>query len=57
MLLGTLGASMLGNMLTGKGVMRVRKEVMRAGKGCNPMDHMGQHIYFRFILLSKIEIT
>lgn len=50
MLLGTLGASMLGNMLTGKGVMRVRKEVMRAGKGCNPMDHMGQHIYFRFIL-------
>ena len=33
MLLGTLGASMLGIILTGK-------EVMKAGKEYNDMDHM-----------------
>ena len=32
MLLGTLGASIFGNMLTEKGVIRVPKEVMRAEK-------------------------
>ena len=35
MLLGTVGASVLGNMLTGKRVMRARKDVMGAGKGYN----------------------
>ena len=34
MLLGTLGVSMLGNMLTGKG--------LRARTGYNAMDHMGK---------------
>ena len=34
-LLGTLGASMLGNMLTGKGVIRARR-------GYNNIDQLGQ---------------
>ena len=39
MLLGTLGASLLGNLLTGKGILRVgsgnnkRKGILRAGSG------------------------
>ena len=40
MLLGTLGASLLGNLLSGKGMMRagegivrVGDEIVRAGKG------------------------
>ena len=35
MLLGTLGASLLGNMLVGKGSITTRKDwgVIRAGKG------------------------
>ena len=35
MLLGTLGASLLGNILTGKGIYRAGKgeEVLRAGEG------------------------
>ena len=43
MLLGTLGASLLGNMLAGKGIVRVGsgnkkgKEIVRAGYG-NEMD-------------------
>ena len=40
MLLGTLSASILGNMLTGKGIMRAQKRMMRAGRGYNNMDHM-----------------
>ena len=41
MLLGTLGASLLGNLLTGKGIERVGsgnnkgKEIVRAGSGKN----------------------
>ena len=37
MLLGTLGASLLGNLLTGKGIYRAGKgkEVVRAGYGNN----------------------
>ena len=31
MLLGTLGASLLGNMLTGKGVIRAGEETARVG--------------------------
>ena len=40
MLLGTLGASLLGNLLTGKGIVRAgsgnkkRKRIVRAGNGC-----------------------
>ena len=37
MLLGTLGASLLGNRLTGRGVNRAGKGVVRAGYG-NKMD-------------------
>ena len=33
MLLGTLGASLLGNLLTGKGVNKKGKEIYRAGEG------------------------
>ena len=33
MLLGTLGASLLGNLLTGKGVFHTRKRVNKKGKG------------------------
>ena len=37
MLLGTLGASLLGNLLTGKGIHRAGEEIVRAGEG-NNMD-------------------
>ena len=40
MLLGNLGTSMLGNMLTEEGVMRPRKGVLRADTGYNNMDPM-----------------
>ena len=33
MLLGTLGASLLGNLLTGKGIMRAGDRIVRAGEG------------------------
>ena len=33
MLLGTLGASLLGNLLTGKGLYRNGKEMYRTGQG------------------------
>ena len=35
MLLGTLGASLLGNPLTGKGINRAGEGVLRAGYGNN----------------------
>ena len=47
MLLGTLGASLLGNLLTGKGIHRAGKGkgihragegIVRAGEGSNNMD-------------------
>ena len=42
MLLGTLGASLLGNMLTGKGIVRanygLRKWIVRAGYGKKKKD-------------------
>ena len=47
MLLGTLGASILGNMLTGKSVIRagkgVVKVVVRAGREYNNIDHMNKY--------------
>ena len=43
MLLTTLGASMLGNMLTGKGVRRAGKGVVRTGTRYNVMDHIDKH--------------
>ena len=42
-LLRTCGASMLGNMLTGKGFMNVRKGVVKAGRGYNNMNHMDKN--------------
>ena len=33
MLLGTLGASLLGNLLTGKGIIRTGEGIVRAGEG------------------------
>ena len=33
MLLGTLGASLLGNLLTGKGTVRVGEGIVKAGYG------------------------
>ena len=42
MLLGTLGASVLRNMLTGKGIMRAGHVVVRAETGYNATIHMGQ---------------
>ena len=51
MLLGTLGASLLGNLLTGKGVNKKGKGIHRAGEGTaragegNKMD-----FYYRLIL-------
>ena len=33
MLLGILGASLLGNLLTGKGIMRAGDGIVRAGEG------------------------
>ena len=33
LLLGTLGASLLGNLLTGKGIVRAGEVIVRAGYG------------------------
>ena len=38
MVLGTLGASLLENLLTGKGIRRAGEEIVRAGEGSNNMD-------------------
>ena len=35
MLLGTLGASLLGNLLSGKGTVRAGEGIERAGYGCS----------------------
>ena len=39
MLLGTLGASLLGNILAGKGINRAGEGVIRAGYGNKRQDH------------------
>ena len=38
MFLGTLEASLLGNLLTGKGINRAGKGIVRAGYGNNKKD-------------------
>ena len=38
MLLGTLGASLLGNLLAGKGINRAGEGIIRAGEGNNNTD-------------------
>ena len=44
MLIGALGALMLGNVLTEKGVVRARKGVVRAEMGYNNMYHMNKNL-------------
>ena len=39
MLLGTLGTSLLGNILAGKGINRAGEGVIRAGYGNKRQDH------------------
>ena len=39
MLLGTLGASLLGNILAGRGINRVGEGVLRTGYGNKRQDH------------------
>ena len=64
MLLGTLGASMLGSMLTRKGVMRAGKRFVRVGKlferawkGYDNMGHLDKKCFVPLHPLSNIEIT
>ena len=35
---------MLGNVLTGKGIIRARKGVVRAGREYNNMDHIYKNV-------------
>ena len=39
MLIGTLGASLLGDILTGRGINRAGEGVVRAGYGNERQDH------------------
>ena len=53
MLLGTLGASLLGNLLTGKGMMRAGEGIVRAGEGAkNYLNSL-----LPFYPLTNIEIS
>ena len=47
MLLVTLGASLLGNLLTGKGTIRAGEGVFRAVEG---IVRAGQDFYYRIII-------
>ena len=49
MFLRALGSSKLGNILTGKGVLKARKGVVRAGRVYNDID---KNVYFWSILLA-----
>ena len=40
MLLGTLGASLLGNILAGRGINRAGKGILRAGYGNKRQDYV-----------------
>ena len=50
MLLGTLGASLLGNLLTGKGVNKTGKGIHRSGKGIVKAGEGNMDFYYRLIL-------
>ena len=43
MLLGTLGASLLGNVLLGKGINRTGEGVISAGYGNKRQDHQNKN--------------
>ena len=65
MLLGTLGASLLGNLLTGKGIMRAGDGIVRAGEGSVANRAKGEGVEVKkklnsllpFHLLTNIEIN
>ena len=54
MLLGTLGASLLGNLLTGKGIMRAGDGIVRAGEGSKKKN---LNALLPFHPLTNIEIS
>ena len=56
MLLGTLGASLLGNLLSGKGMMRAGEGIVRAGEGSgSKKKHLNSLLTFH--PLTNIEIN
>ena len=55
MLLGTLGASLLGNLLTGKGIMRAGDGIVRAGEGSGSKKKLNSLLPFH--PLTNIEIN
>ena len=46
MLLGTLGGSLFGNLLTGKGTVRAGEGIERAGYGCSIKKNLNSTTYF-----------
>ena len=56
MLLGTLGASLLGNLLTGKGTVRAGEGTMRAGEGIEKKALMPPHPLTNFEIREYYEI-
>ena len=54
MLLGTLGASLLGNLLTGKGIIRASEGIVRAGEGSKKKK---LNLLLPFHPLTNIEIS
>ena len=57
MLLGTLGASLLGNLLTGKSIMRAGNGIVRAGEGSGSKKNPKFTITIPFHPLTNIEIN
>ena len=55
MLLGTLGASLLGNLLTGKGIIRAGDGIVRAGEGSKKKTKL--NLLLPFHPLTNIEIS
>ena len=55
MLLETLGAYMLGNILTGKRILRAGKGALKARRGYESSDNM-VHIWFKIIWIMWIRI-
>ena len=50
MLLGTLGASLLGNLPTGKGVNKKGKRIHRAGEGIARAGEGNMNFQYRLVL-------
>ena len=45
MLLGTLGASLLGNLLTGKGIMRAGDGIVKADEGSKKKKKIRYYLF------------